>query len=273
MASKRPPLDRFATLVRSGKVDPGTSPLRLGVDLGTANIVLAVVDGEDRPVAGGWRQAGVVRDGIVVDWHGAVSCLRELLAEVAERVGGPLPTSAAVAIPPGISPGTTKVFTNVLEAAGLTAEEVVDEPLAAATALGLANGAVIDIGHGTTGVSVVRNSELVHSVDEATGGHHMTLVISGALDMPYEKAEQFKRRPKNQDTVAGLIRPTLEKMALIAADGLVGHRVEEIHLVGGSSSFPIAPTVFSDVLGRPVLRPSNPLFPTPLGVAMRRHDV
>lgn len=273
MPTPRQALDRFARLVRTGQVDAGPSPLRLGVDLGTANIVVSVVDADHQPVAGGWRQASVVRDGIVVDWQGAVSCVRDLLAEVGSRLSVPLPSAASVAIPPGINAGTTKVFTNVLEAAGLAADEVVDEPLAAATALGVTNGAVIDIGHGTTGVSVIRDSELVHSMDEATGGHHMTLVVSGALGMPYERAEKFKRAPKNQDMVGGLIRPTLEKMASIAAQGLEGHDVDEIHLVGGSSSFPIAPSIFSDILGRPVSRPNHPLFPTPLGVAMRRnHD-
>ncbi|WP_040284803.1 ethanolamine utilization protein EutJ [Tessaracoccus massiliensis] len=270
MSTTRPPIDRFARLVRTGQVDAGKPPLRLGVDLGTANIVLALVDGGNRPVAGAWRQAGVVRDGVIVDWHGAVTCLKEIVDEIRARLGTDLPRSAAVAIPPGIDAGTTKVFTNVLEAAGLTPEEVVDEPVAAATALGVTDGAVIDIGHGTTGVSVIRDSQLVHSIDEATGGHHMTLVISGALGVPYERAERLKRSPGQRDTVAGLIRPTLEKMATIAAEGLRGHQVEQIHLVGGSSSFPIAPAVFSDVLGQPVHRPTHPLFPTPLGVAMRR---
>ena len=46
-------INRFAELVRTGKVarkNAKRSGLRLAVDLGTANIILAVVDGGNRPV-------------------------------------------------------------------------------------------------------------------------------------------------------------------------------------------------------------------------------
>ena len=263
------PLRRLAHLVRTGKVDAATGKLRLGVDLGTANIVLVVVDGRNRPVAGGWRHSNVVRDGIVVDWHGAVQAVQSIKTELETRTKARF-NRAAVSVPPGIDRGTTKVFTNVLEACGLDIAEVVDEPVVAATALGLRDGAVIDIGHGTTGVSVMNGGEVVASIDEATGGHHMTLVLAGALKMSYESAEAFKVDPGNEAIVFATIRPTLEKMATIAAEALAGRDVEAIALVGGASSFPGAPGVFAEVLGRPVERPDEPLFPTPLGTAMRR---
>lgn len=263
-------LHRFAGLVRSGDVAPATEPLRLGVDLGTANIVLAVVDGGDQPVAGAWRGATVVRDGVVVDWLGAVRVVGELKTQLEDRLRATF-TGAAVAIPPGIDAGTTKVFGNVLEACGLAVDEIVDEPVAAATALGVTDGTIIDVGHGTTGVSLLDDGAIGFSVDEATGGHHMTLVIAGALGMDYDAAEAFKRDPANADLVFGLIRPTLEKMATIARDVLSGTADPgTIHLVGGSSSFPRAVEVFTEVLGHPVVRPADPLFPTPLGTAMRR---
>ena len=59
-------LSRFAAQVRKGEVADARDGLRLGVDLGTANIVLAVVDGADRPVAGAWLGSCVVRDGVVI---------------------------------------------------------------------------------------------------------------------------------------------------------------------------------------------------------------
>lgn len=263
-------LHRFAELVRTGTVVPGTGQLRLGIDLGTANIVLSVVDGANEPVAGAWRTATVVRDGVVVDWLGAVRIVGELKADLEQRLGARF-DRAAVTIPPGIDEGTTKVFGNVVEACGLAVDEIVDEPVAAATALGVTDGTVIDVGHGTTGISLLRDSVTGFSVDEATGGHHMTLVIAGALGMPYDDAEAFKRDPGNSDMVFGLIRPTLEKMATIARDALVGtDDPGTIHLVGGSSSFPRAVDVFTEILGHPVVRPHEPLFPTPLGAAMRR---
>lgn len=260
---------RFARLVRTGQVERAEGRLHVGVDLGTANIVMAVVDDTGSPVAGAWRHSTVVRDGIVVDWQGAVAAVRSLRADLSAALGQPL-AQASVAVPPGISAGTIKVFTNVLEAAGMAPVEVVDEPVAAARVLGISNGAVIDVGHGTTGVSVLRNSEVVVSEDEATGGHHMTLVIAGSLDISYDEAERLKQSPDQRDLVLGLIRPTLEKMALIAR-GIFDRTpqaasLDTIHLVGGSSSHPQAAQVFAEVLGRHVVRPDEPLFVTPLGI-------
>lgn len=272
MSAASDALTQFARLVRTGKTRDRRGAPRLGIDLGTSNIVLAVVDDADRPIAGGWRHSTVVRDGVVVDWTGAVNAVREILEALQHSLRHEF-TEATLAIPPGVDHGTVQVFRNVAEACGLEASAVVDEPVAAATALGLDDGAVIDIGHGTTGVSVLRDGRIDCSVDEATGGHHMTLVISGALGLDYDAAEDYKRDPSHADTVFGLIRPTLEKMATIAAGALHGHEVTEVHLVGGSSSFPRAAEVFAQVLGRPVQRPTEPLFPTPLGTALwRRHD-
>lgn len=271
MTTARAALNRFAQLVRTGKVDAGEGELRLGVDLGTANIVLAVVDGANQPVAGGWRHTSVVRDGIVVDWLGAVQAVQAIRGEL-EAATRTQFKKAAVSVPPGMNAGTVKVFTNVLEACSLDPEEVVDEPVAAATALGLTDGAVIDIGHGTTGVSVLRDGRVVFSTDQATGGHHMTLVLAGALKIDYDAAEKYKVNKKNDAVVFATVRPTLEKMATIAAEALQGHEVDKIMLVGGASSFPGAPGVFADWLGHKVIRPAEPLFPTPLGTAMRRSN-
>ena len=257
----------FARCVRKGRVREHSGDLRLGVDLGTANIVLSVVDAADRPVAGAWQHSTVVRDGVVVDWQGATTAVRRLKEDIEGRLRHRF-TAGSVAIPPGIPDGDTRVFTNVLEAAGLEVSEVVDEPLAAARVLGITDGCVIDVGHGTTGVSVLAGGEVVKSVDEATGGHHMTLVLAGAYRLPYDEAEELKRSRDRQHDVLGVILPTLEKMATIAAEALRGLEVPMIYLVGGSSSFANAPEVFAQVLGRPVVRPIEPLFVTPLGIPM-----
>ncbi|MCL2315525.1 MAG: ethanolamine utilization protein EutJ [Actinomycetia bacterium] len=258
---------RFATMVREGTCERSSGALRAGVDLGTANIVVAVVDAEGRPVTGAWKHDTVVRDGVVVDWVGATSAVRQLKRVVEERIGRPL-AGASVAVPPGIPAGDVKVFVNVLHDAGLEVDEVVDEPVAAARVLHVTDGCVIDVGHGTTGVSVLQAGRVVHSVDQATGGHHMTLVLAGARHLPYDVAEAMKQDPARQDEVVGVIRPTLEKMATIARDAIAGFDPPAVYLVGGASSFRTAPDVFSDVLGRPVTRPVEPLFITPLGVPM-----
>ena len=262
---------RFAELVRTGEVEEPRGELRLGIDLGTANIVVSVVDGGNRPVAGAWLHSTVVRDGVVVDWVGATSAVRRLKEDVERRLGHRF-TRASVSIPPGISEGDIKVFRNVATAAGLETDEVVDEPVAAARALGITDGCVIDIGHGTTGVSILAEGRVLKSIDEATGGHHMNLVLAGAYRIDYEAAEVMKKDPSRRDDVVGVIRPTLEKMASIAHAALVGYDVPMVYLVGGSSSFPNAPDVFAARLGRPVVRPIEPLFVTPLGIPMKELD-
>ena len=259
---------RFAELVRTGEVDEPFGEPRLGIDLGTANIVVSVVDALNRPVAGAWVHSSVVRDGVVVDWAGATAAVKRLTSDVEQRLGHKF-TRASVSIPPGISEGDTKVFRNVAGAAGLETDEVVDEPLAAARALGIDDGCVIDIGHGTTGVSLLSQGGVLLSVDEATGGHHMTLVLAGAYGIGYEAAEAMKKDPARRDDVVGVIRPTLEKMASIADRALTGRTVSMVYLVGGSSSFPNAPDVFAARLGRPVVRPIEPVFVTPLGIPMQ----
>ena len=270
MPKSRSPLARFARMVRTGKPSTPSGPTRVGVDLGTGNIVLAAVDGDNSPLAGASISSTVVRDGIVVDWLGAVKAVKALRADLESQLSIRI-TEAAVAVPPGIDAGTAKIFTNVLEAAGMEAAEVVDEPVAAATALGVSDGAVIDVGHGTTGVSVLRDGAVALSVDEPTGGHHMSLVIAGALGMDYDAAEKYKRQAKHADLVFGLIRPTIEKMATIAANALFGQPAMPIHLVGGASSLPGTAEVFTEIIGAPVTQAPDPLYPTPLGTAMRRN--
>lgn len=262
---------RFAALVRRGEIADHEGGLRLGVDLGTANIVVSVVGATGRPVAGGMLHSTVVRDGVVVDWAGATGAVRQLTEDLEARLGHRF-ERASVSVPPGISAGDIRVFENVIVAAGLDVDEVVDEPVAAARALGITDGCVIDIGHGTTGVSVIENGRVRLSVDEATGGHHMTLVLAGACQLGYEEAEAMKKDPARCRDVAGIIRPTLDKMASIAERSLRGLELPVVHLVGGSSSFPNAPEVFAARLGRPVVRLVEPLFVTPLGIPMTAEE-
>ena len=63
-----------------------TSAYYTGVDLGTSCIVLAVLDENKKPVAGAYRYANVVKDGMVVDYIGAVRIVRELKEEIEEKV-------------------------------------------------------------------------------------------------------------------------------------------------------------------------------------------
>ena len=122
-------------------------PLFAGVDLGTAYIVTAVVDGSGTPVAGALtRSRSCVRDGLVLDYMGAVAILREQVQAL--RRAGFSVREAAAAYPPGTAGRNAHVFRNVLEAVGLEVTVLTDEPSAAGVALEISEGAVVDIGGG-----------------------------------------------------------------------------------------------------------------------------
>lgn len=267
-------LQDFAALVRSGSVLPreewAPGALKVGVDLGTANLVLAVLDAENRPVAGTTRHSSVVRDGIVVDYMGAVQAVRAMKDELEQRLGLPL-ERAATAIPPGIHPGSAKAIGNVVEATDMALAEIVDEPTAAARFLGLRDGAVVDVGGGTTGISVLKDGEVLASFDEATGGTHMTLVLAGARRIDFSEAETEKLDPDSERDVFAIIRPVVDKMASIVASFLDGYPdVDTIHVVGGACTFSDFERVFAKQTGRKVVKPAEPLLVTPLGIAMYR---
>ncbi|MBL3586296.1 ethanolamine utilization protein EutJ [Rhodovulum sulfidophilum] len=262
----------FAELIRSGDVLPAErrapGPLKIGVDLGTANLVLAVLDAANRPVAGTTYRSTVVRDGIVVDYIGAVRAVREMKAALEERLGEPL-IRAAAAIPPGIHSGSTKAIGNVVEAADFELAEIVDEPAAAARFLGIDDGAVVDVGGGTTGISVLKGGEVLASFDEATGGTHMTLVLAGARGVSFEEAEAEKLDPAAERDVFAVIRPVADKMASIVARFLEAYPdLDSVHIVGGACSFSDFEQVFAKQTGRRIVKPAEPLLVTPLGIAM-----
>ena len=115
-----------------------------GVDLGTACVVLAVLDENKRPVAGAYRYADVVKDGMVVDYIGAIRIVRELKNEIEEKLGEEL-LYAAAAIPPGTESIDGGAIKNVVQAAGFELTNLLDEPTAANEVLKIQNGAVVDL--------------------------------------------------------------------------------------------------------------------------------
>jgi ethanolamine utilization protein EutJ len=241
--------------------------LKVGVDLGTSNIVITVLDRENRPVAGQLYSASVVRDGIVVEYLKAVDILRNLKEKLESSLGRKL-ECAATAIPPGISDGNTKVISNVVEAADFKVTNIIDEPTAASNVLKIDEGAVVDVGGGTTGISILKNGKVVHCADEPTGGHHLSLVIAGALQMDYEKAEKYKVEEENYNRVFPLVRPVIEKMAEIVLRNIKGHDVNTIYLVGGTCCLKNIENIFEKYTHIKTIKPYNPLLVTPMGIAM-----
>lgn len=241
--------------------------VRVGVDLGTAYTVLAVLDEDLQPLAGEYRYAQVVRDGLVVDFHGAIQLLRELKRNVEKRLGFLL-TSAATAFPPGVSPNEVRATQHVVREAGFECEQTVDEPTAANAVLQVENGAVVDVGGGTTGIAVFRDGKVVYTADEPTGGTHFSLVIAGALDIDFDEAEKIKKTGDQQQRLFPIVRPVMEKVGTIVARHVEGHSVETAYLVGGTACFPGIDRVVEQVTGIRTIIPGYPLFVTPLGTAM-----
>ncbi|MDZ5001515.1 ethanolamine utilization protein EutJ, partial [Clostridium perfringens] len=126
-----------------------------------------------------YRYADVVREGMVVDYIGAGKIVRELKEDLEEKLVAEL-LYAAAAIPPGTDALDSGAIKNVVQAAGFELTSILDEPTAANKVLKIENGAVVDIGGGTTGISILKDGEVVYVVDEPTGGTHFSLVISGA---------------------------------------------------------------------------------------------
>ncbi|WP_154026550.1 ethanolamine utilization protein EutJ [Olsenella uli] len=267
LASANAVLKEFERLVDTGATNPFEGPLRCGVDLGTANIVLAVVDEDNKPVAGASFPSKVVRDGVVVDYIGAIRVVTRLKDQLEQALGVEL-DAGACAIPPGVAEGSVKALGNVVEGAGFRLAGVLDEPTAASLVLEIKEGAVVDVGGGTTGISILHEGKVTFTADEPTGGGHMTLVLSGAMGISTEEAEAMKRDPAQERLVYPAVRFTVEKMAAIVKQFLsTDPTVDTVYVVGGACSFSEFAATFEKYLGLRVVKPYAPLLVTPLGIA------
>lgn len=242
-------------------------PVHVGVDLGTAYTVLIVLNDNLQPIAGTYQFAQVVRDGLVVDFTGAIDLLKRLKAKVEDRLGFEL-VSAASGYPPGVPLAEVRSTAYVLESAGFNCTGLIDEPTAANNVLQISDGAIVDVGGGTTGVAVFKDGQEIYTADEPTGGTHFSLVIAGSKNITFEQAEEIKKDPSQQAALFPIIRPVMEKVGAIVRRHIEGHGVDTIYLVGGTSSFPRIAEVIQEYTGVRTLIPASPLFITPLGIAM-----
>ena len=264
-------LKKASSVLNKGSAKkPYRGPVHVGVDLGTAYTVLIVLDEDFRPIAGRYQFAQIVRDGLVVDFIGAIQLLRTMKAAVEQDLGFAL-TNAATSFPPGVPMAEVKATKNVLIGAGLECSNFIDEPTAANALLGVENGAVVDVGGGTTGIAIIKDGKVIYTADEATGGTQFSLVLAGALNMSFEDAEKFKKDPKNQQTVRSLVHPVMQKVGSIVSRHIAAYDVDTLYLVGGTSGMLGMAEVVTDMTGIPAIVPPHPLFVTPVGIAM--HDL
>ena len=239
----------------------------VGVDLGTACVVITVLDENKKPIAGAYRYADVVKDGMVVDYIGAVALVKELKKEIEEKIGEEL-IYAAAAIPPGTDLLDSGAVKNVVQGAGFILTNLLDESTAANEVLKLKNGAVVDIGGGTTGITILKDGKVIYVADEPTGGTHFSLVIAGAYKKTFEEADLFKRNEENHKELMPVIKPVIERVATIIKSHIRDFEIDNIALVGGTCCFTGIEEVIEKQTGVPTHKPTNPMFVTPIGIAL-----
>ena len=241
--------------------------LVVGVDLGTAYIVLVVLNDRGEPVATEMQFAQVLKDGLVVDYIGALTIVRQLKEKLEARLQVTL-EQAAIAMPSNTPESVCKTHCHVVEGAGMEVINMLDEPTAANRVLGIINGAVVDIGGGTTGLSIFRDGQVIYTADEATGGTHLSLVLAGHYKTSFEEAEAHKKISANHRDVVSIVRPVIEKMGSIVHQHIQGYEVENIYLVGGTTCLPEFEQIIAKQTGVSTWKPDNPFLVTPLGIAI-----
>lgn len=245
--------------------------LYVGVDLGTAYVVVVVLNERQEPVACAMEFAQVIKDGLVVDFIGATRIVKRLVEQLSGRLGRSL-NHAAIAVPPGTGEKDCATHRYVVEGAGLEVQTIVDEPTAANAVLELEHGVIVDIGGGTTGLSVIEAGEVTYVADEPTGGTHVSLVLAGNYRISFTEAEDLKKQTARHDEILPVVRPVIQKMASIVTRHISGRRVPAIYLVGGTCCLKNMEQIIAKETGLPVYKPANPFLVTPMGIALNCWD-
>ena len=245
---------------------PVSDKLKVGLDLGTAYIVLVVLDEEDNPIACEKQAASVLKDGVVVDYVGALQIVRTLKDKLEARIGTEL-QYCAIAMPAGTE-DSVKTHQYIAEGAGLEVTNILDEPSAANAIYQIEDGVVVDIGGGTTGLAILKNGKVVQIEDEPTGGTHLSLVLSGNYKISFAEAEEIKQNYKRHKEIFPVVKPVIEKMASIVNRYVKKDEVDTLYLCGGTCCLTGIEKVFEKETGIKTIKPANPFLVTPTGIAM-----
>jgi ethanolamine utilization protein EutJ len=246
----------------------GAKQFYAGVDLGTYKTIAIIIDEAGNPRAASMRRTEVARSGLIVDYVGALNTVRDLMEEI--RKHSPIPIEkGATSFPPQTEYANLKTTTHILEGVGLEVLNVLDEPTAANQVLKIKNGAIVDVGGGTTGIAVIKNGDVIYTNDEATGGVHLSLVLAGNRKISYEEAEEIKIDKKKNREVLAIVQPVIEKIASIAASYLKEfNNLEKVCLVGGTCELEGFADIVAENIGMQTFRPMIPQFITPFGIAL-----
>lgn len=245
---------------------PVGSKLKTGLDLGTAYIVIVVLDEENNPIACEKQAANVLRDGVVVDYSGALRIVTELKEKLEKRLNTEL-INCAIAMPAGTE-GSVKTHQYVAEGAGFEVTNVLDEPTAANSIYQIKDGAVVDIGGGTTGLAIFKDGEVIEIEDEPTGGTHLSLVLAGNYHVTFDEAEKIKQDYSRHKEILPVVKAVIEKMAVIINRYVKSHQVDTIYLCGGTCCLTGMEKIIEKETKIKTVKPSNPFLVTPSGIAM-----
>lgn len=263
-------MDEVVTLLaaadaRRGRVAERCSgPWQVGVDLGTATCVIVVLDAAGDPVWVDSHPSGALSDGVVVDFARAVDTVRGLKERAEQALGTRLETAAS-AYPPCVGAAESRACRYVVETAGFDQVTLCDEVSAAWRTLDVSDGVVVDVGGGSTGVGVFRGGELVALDDRPGGGHHLDLILAGALSLQVDVAEKLKKT--DPERCYPLLVPGLERVAESVRQLTHGAEDLEVHLAGGALMLDRAAALMSRYLGRTVRSYPHADLITPIGIA------
>jgi len=251
----------------------GARQLYAGVDLGTYKAITIIIDETGKPRAARMRRAEVVRSGLIVDYAGAQNIVREMIQEMRDASRLPI-EKGATSYPPQTEYANINATRYILEGVGLEVLNVLDEPTAANQILKLENGAIVDVGGGTTGIAVIKDGKIVFTDDEATGGVHLSLVVAGNYKISYEEAEEIKTDHQKNREILPIVRPVIEKIASIVEACLQEFDdLTAVCLVGGTCELEGFAEIVQNTLNIKTFRPKFPQFTTPLGIALSCLDV
>ena len=127
-------------------------------------------------------------------------------------------------------------------------------------------------GGGTTGIALLQDGKVVYVADEPTGGTHVSLVLAGNYDIPFDEAEDLKKDASRHKELLPVVRPVIEKMAAIVKKHIQGRKVSALYLVGGTCCLADMESIIQKDTGVPTFKPANPFLVTPLGIALNCTD-
>lgn len=262
-------VDSYMTKVENSEkttYSPVGEKLKVGLDLGTAFVVLVVLDEKNNPIACEKQAAHVLKDGVVVDYIGALNIVKDLKAKLEKSIGKEL-TKCAIAMPAGTE-SSVKTHQYIAEGAGLEVTNILDEPSAANSIYRIENGVVVDIGGGTTGLAIIKNGKVVEIHDQPTGGTHLSLVLAGNYKISFDEAETLKQDYSRHSEIIPIVRAVVEKMASIINQYIDKRSTRTIYLCGGTCCLTAIEKIIEHETRIKTVKPNNPFLVTPAGIAI-----